>query len=392
MRIVPILTAAVVMALTYMFIMERSTLLSLVGVEPAAAAAEPVAPPPEAEDPRFAVVVQRLTERELESAVILRGRTEASRQVEVRAQTSGLVISQPVPRGSAVAEGDLLCRLDPATRAASLAEAEARVTEAEARQAEAAARLAEAEINFTTTSRLTEGGFGAQNRLASAEAALQTARAGVEAARAGVEAARTGVEAARTELSRLDIAAPFAGVIEDNSAETGSLMAQGGLCATVIQLDPMRVVAFAAESQIDRLVVGAMAGARLSNGTEVMGQVTFLARVADPQTRTFRVEMTVPNPDLSIRQGMSADMMIAATATRGHLVPGSALTIRDDGALGLRLVDAEGVTFFQPVTVLRDAPAGFWVSGLPEVADVIVVGQEYVIDGIPVRVVMQGEE
>lgn len=392
MRIVPILTAAVVMALVYMFIMERSTLLSLVGVEPAAA--EPAAPAPEAaaQDPRFAVVVERLTERELESAVILRGRTEASRQVEVRAQTSGLVISQPVPRGSAVAEGDLLCRLDPATRAASLAEASARVTEAEARQAEAAARLAEAEINFTTTSRLTEGGFGAQNRLASAEAALQTARAGVEAARAGVEAARTGVEAARTELSRLDIAAPFAGVIEDNSAETGSLMAQGGLCATVIQLDPMRVVAFAAEAQIDRLAVGAMAGARLSNGTEVMGQVTFLARVADPQTRTFRVEMTVPNADLSIRQGMSADMMIAATATRGHLVPGSALTIRDDGSLGLRLVDAEGVTFFQPVTVLRDAPAGFWVSGLPEVADVIVVGQEYVTDGIAVRAVMRGEE
>lgn len=394
MRIVPMLTAAVVMALLYMLIMERGTLLSLVGVEPAAAAAELAEPPPEAapQDPRFAVVVERLEERDLESAVILRGRTQASRQVEVRAQTSGLVISDPVRRGSRVAEGDLLCRLDPATRAASLAEAQARVTEAEARLSEAGARLAEAELNFTTTSRLTEGGFGAQNRLASAEAALQTARAGVEAARAGAEAAQTGVESARTELSRLDIAAPFAGVLENDSAETGSLMSAGGLCATVIQLDPMLVVAFAAEAQIGRLATGAMAGARLSNGTEVIGQVTFLARAADPQTRTFRVEMTVPNPDLSIREGMSADMLIAATATRGHLVPGSALTIRDDGTLGLRLVDAEGVTFFQPVTVLRDAPQGFWVSGLPAVADVIVVGQEYVTDGVAVRVVMRGEE
>lgn len=394
MRIVPMLSAAVVMALIYMLIMERETLLSLAGVEPAAAAAELAEPPPETvdEDPRFAVVVERLTERDLESAVILRGRTQASRQVEVRAQTSGLVISDPVRRGSRVAEGDLLCRLDPATRAASLAEAEARVTEADARLSEAGARLAEAELNYTTTSRLTEGGFGAQNRLASAEAALQTARAGVEAARAGAEAARTGVEAARTELSRLDIAAPFAGILENDSAETGSLMSAGGLCATVIQLDPMLVVAYAAEAQIDRLAQGAMAGARLSNGTEVLGQVTFLARASDPQTRTFRVEMTVANPDLSIREGMSADMLIAATATRGHLVPGSALTIRDDGALGLRLVDADGVTFFQPVTVLRDAPQGFWVSGLPEVADVIVVGQEYVTDGVAVRVVMRGEE
>lgn len=379
MRFVPMLTAAVVMALTYLFIMQRDALMAFAGVEPAepALVAEAPVPAPEA-DPRFAVVVERIEERDLESGVVLRGRTQASRTVEVRAQTSGLVISQPVPRGSRVEAGQALCELDPATRAASLAEAEARL-------AEARARLAEAEVNFSTTERLAEGGFSAQNRLTTAEATLQSARAGVEAAQAGVESIRT-------DLSRLVIAAPFPGVLEANSAETGSLMSQGGLCATVIQLDPMLVVAYAAEAQIDRLAEGAMAGARLSNGTEVVGRVTFLARAADPATRTFRVEMSVSNSDLAIREGMSADMLVAATATRGHLVPGSALTIRDDGTLGLRLVDEAGVTFFQPVTVLRDAPQGFWVSGLPPVADIVVVGQEYVTDGVAVRVVRRGEE
>ncbi len=222
--------------------------------------------------------------------------------------------------------------------------------------------------------------------------ALATAEAAVESARAGVEGARAGVEGARTELARLTIAAPFAGVLEVNSAETGSLMAQGGLCATVIRLDPMLVVGYAAEAQIDRLVEGAQAGARLSNGEQVLGRVTFLARASDPATRTFRVEVTVANPDLAIRDGMSADLLVAATATRGHLVPGSALTLDDEGRLGLRLVDATNHTLFQPVTVLRDAPQGFWVSGLPAVADVIVVGQEYVTDGIEVRVTRRGEE
>jgi multidrug efflux system membrane fusion protein len=89
---------------------------------------------------------------------------------------------------------------------------------------------------------------------------------------------------------------------------------------------------------------------------------------------------------------MSADIAIAAQATRGHLVPGSALTLNDDGAIGLRLVDENNHALFAPVTVLRDAPQGFWVTGLPPQADVIVVGQEYVTDGVEVRVTRRGEE
>ncbi|MCA2010083.1 efflux RND transporter periplasmic adaptor subunit [Cereibacter sphaeroides] len=379
MRVVPLITATLVLVILYMFVMERETLLSWAGVEPGTAeAATPVEalPEPDADAP-FAVVVERIAEQDLESAIVLRGRSEASRSVEVRAQTQGLVLSTPRARGTQVAEGDLLCELDPGTRSASLAEAQARLSGAEA-------GLAEAELNRTTASRLAEGGFRAQNTTATAEAA-------VSAAQANVQAANAAVAAAQAELDRLTITAPFAGILEDDSAETGSLMQAGGLCATIYQLDPMLIVGFAAEAQIDRLAVGAMAGAQLSNGQRVQGRVTFLARAADAATRTFRVEITVPNPDLAIRDGMSADMLVAATATRGHLVPGSALTIDDEGVLGLRLVDETNHTLFAPVRVLRDAPQGFWVSGLPETADVIVVGQEYVTDGIEVRVSRRDE-
>lgn len=375
MRVVPFVTAMLVLVFLYLFVMERDMLLSWVGAEPAAAGDVAIPADAAAEAPGelpFAVVVERLVERDLESAIVLRGRTEASRSVEVRAETSGLVTSAPLPRGSRVAAGDVLCTLDPGTRAAVLAEARARLAGAEA-------GLNEALIAQTTAARLAEGGFRAQNSTASADAA-------VESARAAVEAAHAGVEAAEAELGRLTITAPFAGLLEAEPAETGSLLSPGGLCATVIQLDPMLIVGYAAEAQIDRLALGAMAGAQLSSGTQVIGRVTFLARAADAATRTFRVEVTVPNADLSLRSGLSADMLISATATRGHLVPGSALTINDGGVLGLRLVDDTNHTMFQPVTVLRDAPQGFWVSGLPPEADVIVVGQEYVTDGVEVRV------
>ncbi len=359
MRLAPLLTAITVLVSLYLLIMERPMLLALAGVAPPAAVeAEPEADTAP-EERRVSVVVQRVKERELESAVVLRGRTQAARQVEVQAETSGLVISEPLPRGSTVRAGDVLCELDPGIRRAQLAEAEA--------------RLAEAEINYTAAARLSEDGFAAQTRVAAAEAARRSAEA--------------GVEAARTELGRLQIRAPFDGLIEADTAERGSLLSPGGLCATVIRLDPILLVAFAAEAQIDQLELGAVAGARLSNAAEVIGRVTFLARSADPATRTFRVEVTVPNPDLAIRDGMSADLLVAASASRGHLVPGSALTLDDAGRLGLRLIDEESRTFFAPVRVLRDSAEGFWVAGLPETADIVVVGHEYVTDGVVVNAV-----
>ncbi len=353
MRIVPLITAFLVLVSLYMIVMEREALLAFAGAVPAEV--EAPAPP---EETQLRVVVQRIQEREIESAVVLRGRTSAARQVEVRSETSGLVVSSPLPRGSVVEAGAVLCELAPGTRAASLAEAEA--------------RLIEAEINYNAATRLSEDGFAAQTRVAGADAARRAAFAGVEAARA--------------ELDRLTIRAPFDGLLENDTAELGSLLSPGALCATVIRLDPIILVGYAAETQIDRLEIGALAGARLSNGEEVMGRVSFLARSADPATRTFRVEVTVPNADQTIREGMSADILVSATATRGHLVPGSALTLDDEGLLGLRLVDADNRTFFAPVSVLRDSPQGFWVAGLPDPADVVVVGQEYATDGIVVQV------
>lgn len=360
MRVIPLLTAASVLAVMYLLVMERPALMALAGAGPAEAQADPAPQTADTPGGPIRVVVQRIGEREIEAGVVLRGRTEAARRVEVRAETTGPVASEPRPRGATVAEGDLLCEIDPGPRRASLLEAQA--------------RLAEAEINFTAASRLSEGGFAAQTRVAAAEAAVRAAQAGVEA-----------VEA---ELGRLRILAPFAGVLEADTAERGSLLAAGGLCGTVIRLDPIRLVGHAAEAQVDRLSEGAVAGGRLSNGREVLGRVTSLARSADPATRTFRVEVTVPNPDLAIREGMSADILVQAAAERGHLVPASALTLDDAGRLGLRLVDPENLTRFAPVRVLRDTPQGFWVAGLPAQAEVIVVGQEYVTEGVrvdPVR-------
>lgn len=396
MRLMPLLTALLVAGALYLLILERPAVMEVAhapegavariaaavvqreappsGPEsPTAVAAEAAAAPaptiaastPPAAERRVSVVAVASHAQSINSGIVLRGRTEATRHVEVRAETSGLVVSEPVRKGSFVEAGTVLCELSPGTRLASLAEAEA--------------RLAEAQLNLRAAEQLSQGGFASETRAAAARAAFQAAEA--------------MVEAARREIDRLSIRAPFAGVLEADSAETGSLLQPGALCATVMQLDPIRLVGFVPEAEVDRVSLGAMAAGRLVTGREIVGQVTFVARSADDRTRTFRVEVEVPNRDLAIRDGQTAEILIAAQGTSAHLLPASALTLDDRGRLGLRLVDRSGegpVARFSPVTIVRDTAQGVWLAGLPDAAEVIVVGQEYVTDGTPLTVTLRG--
>ncbi|MEM8825117.1 MAG: efflux RND transporter periplasmic adaptor subunit [Pseudomonadota bacterium] len=426
MRFFSVLTAVLVVIALFMVVLQREALLTWaarvtgedVAEETAADDTDPAGPvaiveaeAAEALDP-VQVVVMRSVARDVPDAVLVRGQSEAARQVVVQAETTGIVVSEPLRAGLFVDAGQMLCELDPGSRLANLAEAEARLAEARARVPEAQARvpeaqamLAEAEarqeeasINQNAAVRLSEDGFASTTRVASADAAMRAAEAGVIAARTGLETTQAGIESAvagvqsaeaalqraQQEIDNLTIEAPFDGLLETDTAELGLLLQPGSPCATVVQLDPIKLVGFLPEAQVDRVGFGAEAGARLASGEEVVGKVTFVSRSADELTRTFRVEVTVPNEDLSIRDGQTAEILIQTEATVAHLVPASALTLNDEGTLGVRTVE-DGITGFMPVTLVRDSLDGVLLSGLPPEVDIITVGQEYVTDGVVVE-------
>lgn len=411
MRLVPVLTAIMVTAFLFFIVVERDELLAFAAATGGKTAVSEVdvdevvaqeAALTEVAD-KVRVVAVRSRASSVDNAVVLRGQTEADRQVEVRAETSAQVISEPLRRGARVKKGEILCQLDPGTRESSLAEAlarlseaKARVPETEARLNEALARLEEARINYNAAQKLSEGGFASETRVASTQAAVRAAEAGVQSAKsglqstdAGIQSAEAAVAAARREIERLTIEAPFSGLLESDSAEIGSLLQPGALCATVIRLNPIKVVGFVPETAVSQITVGALAGARLATGQEVTGMVTFLSRSADPKTRTFRVEIAVPNEDLSIRDGQTAEIAIQAAGMQAHLIPQSSLTLNDQGILGVRHVDDAGIVDFAAIRLLRDSADGIWVTGLPKEANVIVIGQEYVIKGVEVETVFQ---
>jgi multidrug efflux system membrane fusion protein len=404
MRIFSILAAIAVAIILAMSILARPQLLAMAGMdspseEPSETANTGEGEPDAAAQRLVKVMVRKMTAEQVDSAVILRGQTAAARQVDVRSETSAVVASEPLRKGASIEAGEALCVLDPGTRGAALeeararrSEADSRVPEAEARVEQARAQLEEARINLNAATKLGQDGFASQTRIAATEAAVATAKAGVTSATSGLRAARSGIEAATAavagaekEIERLTIKAPFSGLLESDTAELGSLLQPGALCATIIQLDPINLVGFVPETEVNRVTLGAQAGARLAAGGQtVVGEVIFLSRSADPETRTFRVEIEVPNTDLAIRDGQTAEIAIASAGLKAHLIPQSAMTLNDDGTLGVRLVDDTDTVSFAPIGIMRDTVDGVWVTGLPAEANVIVTGQEYVTAGVKV--------
>lgn len=319
--------------------------------DPVAETAEPLG----IDDDAVPVMVLASTARTTNSSLIVRGRTKAARDVQVAARTSGSVISQPLRRGALVTKGQPLCELDAGIREAELAEVEAALVEAEA------------EVNAST--RLQQKGYAAEMTLKTRLARL--------------EAVEARLDRVKWDIDQLIVRAPFDGVLESDTAELGTFLSTGGVCADVIDLSSVKVSGFVSEKEIDLLSVGQEAQARLINGIEAIGNITFLSRVADEQTRTFAVEVVLPNPDGRIRDGMTAELRIDLPEGKGHLVPQSALTLDDQGRMGVR-IDEDGIARFRPIRILSLEPGGAWVSGLADEARIIVVGQEFVRDGRPI--------
>jgi len=290
--------------------------------------------------------------------VVVRGHTEAARTVVVRAETAGVVAATPAPEGSFVKTGQVLCRQEVEARQATLDQARA------AQKSRQLQRQASAE--------LAEKGFRSPTQV------LQD--------QANLDAATASVRQAQVTLDQINIRAPFAGVFDHRDAEIGTYLSPGQSCGTVIELDPVLIVGDIAEIETGQVHVGAPATAKLVSGETLSGHVRYVAHDADPQTRTYRVEIVAPNPRGAVRSGLSAEVQVSAGAGPAHLVPETALVLDAAGRQGVRYVQDDGRVAFAPVKVLDEVPGGVWVAGLRGNVRLITVGQSYVSEGQKVRV------
>jgi multidrug efflux system membrane fusion protein len=292
--------------------------------------------------------------------VVVRGRTQATRSVVIRSETAGTVAAAPVLQGTFVKQGQVLCRLAVDARQAALDQA---------RAAQKSAQLTQQQ-----NEELSKKGYRSPAQV------LQS--------KAGFDAATAAARQAEIALAQVDIKAPFTGVFDHRDAEVGTYLGPGQPCGTMIEIDPLLIVGDVPETQAASMKVGAAATARLVSGQVLNGRVRYVSHEADPQTRTYHLEMIVPNPRLDVRSGLSAEMRIGSGFGPAHLVPVSTLVLDSAGRQGVRYVLADGRVAFSPVTVLDEDHDGVWVKGLSGPIQLITVGQSYVADGQKVRVAL----
>ncbi|WP_020594184.1 efflux RND transporter periplasmic adaptor subunit [Kiloniella laminariae] len=283
----------------------------------------------------------------------IRGRTEALRYVDVKSETSGRIVELPYEKGQRVESGKIIARLDVNERSAKVAEYEA-LKEQRA-------------IEYAAAKRLSQKGFKAETQLAASKAALESAEA---------ELSRVKVA-----LSNTRIPVPFNGVLNERSVEIGEFVDVGDKIGTVVDLSTILVASDVSERLVPFISVGDPASVKLVTGERIKGSVRFIASMADPATRTFRIEIAVPNEKQLITDGMTAETTIDLNTTRAHKVSPGILTISDSGAVGVKTLNDKNQVVFREASVLENASDGLWLGGLPETLTFIVIGQELVTDG-----------
>jgi membrane fusion protein, multidrug efflux system len=307
----------------------------------------------EAQASRFAVIAETIEPQPWRAEISVRGRTEAKRKVIVRAETTGVIADTPAALGATLDKGDIICRIATDARAAQLTEARA--------------AMAKARLEYDAAVKLNKEGF--------------RAKTGVAAAKAAFDLSVANAERATLELEKTKISAPFNGVFDQRFVEMGDFVRIGDPCGMIIQQSPFLVTGAISEKNVAKISKGDRGIARLATGETIEGVIWFVASAADPSTRTFDVELEIPNEDGAIRDGVTAEFTIFADERAAHRIPRSSLTLGEAGDIGVRTLTGNNTVEFNPVRLLGEDAQGVWVAGLNGAIRLIVRGQEYVKTG-----------
>ncbi len=290
-------------------------------------------------------------------AIRISGHTDAEKRVTLATRVMGVIDELPVKQGERVERGELVMRLEAEDKEAAVRMAESLVTQ---RQAEADA-----------AERLVSGG--------------NAPRLQADQARASLATAKSQLEGAKAELAQYSIYAPYNGVLDRIPVQRGSAILAGTEVATLINLDPLLALGEVSERDLRYLQPGNTDEIRLVDGTVTEGTLRYVSRDASPATRTFRIEVAIPNEDKKLPAGMTAEIVLLADPADSVVLPRSVVTLSSNGDLGIRAVDKDNKVVFFPIDLVDDTPKGLVLAGIPADARVIVAGQDLVSDGDEVK-------
>lgn len=309
-------------------------------------------------------------------ALTLPGETAAWYESTIYARVDGYVGDWKVDIGDHVKKGQVLATIETPELDAKLAAAQAKL---KAAAAVVAAKQADADFAKTTYARWKDSpkGVVSEQEREAKKAGYDSAVAQLNEAKAqvGLDQADVDQYTALTQFKR--VVAPYDGTITVRNIDIGNLVTDGNASTTplyrMVKDDPIRVMVFVPQSAACDMKPGIGARIRAENirGREFEGKVARTANAINPQTRTLRVEVDLPNPDHVLVSGMYVNVSFEVPTAGLVQVPASALVFRSKGPV-VGLVDRDNRMAFRDVTIVRDdgdtvelgsgVSAGDWVA------------------------------
>jgi len=317
----------------------------------------------QAVDNRVLVEVTDMQAEEITSYIIANGSAVPDREVLLRAETSGQIDEILVSEGSYVDAGSVIMRI--------------KMDDRVIREEQATINLQEKQRLYEAQANLHERGFVSSTELDTALTQLKLAE---------VE-----LERIQLEIEKTYIRAPFSGYIEENLVDLGEYVGLGNELTRIVDNDPLVVNTYVSQSDVEFLALGVESKVEMINGRETTGQIRYISPRANEATRTFRVEIAVPNTE-DLRAGSSVIARIPRKQVKAHYLSAGLLTLNEAGDIGIKTVNYEGVVEFYLAKIEASDVNGMWISGLPEVARIITAGQGFAAIGEAVRITLADGE
>ena len=291
-------------------------------------------------------------------------------------RVAGKLIERTVRLGDAVRKGQIIARLDPidAQKAAT--------------GAQAVAEAAEHRLGFARQQLERDVAQSADNLIAASQ--LEQAQDTYAAALAARTQAAAQLVIASNALAYTTLTADHEGIITSENADTGQLVAAGQTIYGLAWAGDTDVTLDAAASDVGRIKIGQVATVTFPgvSGPGFDARVREIAPAADPQSRTYRIKLTLSAPGPAVRLGMTGDALFVSMPVQGAQpaslfdVPATAVFHQGDSPAVWILRPADSVLELRPVTVSHYGERSVTVtSGLLDGDTVVIAGVHTVYAG-----------
>jgi len=340
---------------------------------------------------------------QIDQSIELQGQTIYNKKIDVKSETTGNIIKINFNRGDKVSKNEELIKISMENRLellnSSKKNLERLTKELELNDKNKENLLSQNkeliklyEIEYASAKQLIDKGLSSKSKLSLASFNLANAKADQKDIELKYESQLSNIESEianvnsqlkniQLDIEKTSIKAPFEGIISDKIVEVSEFITPSNVLFTIIDLDPIKIQGYLSEFDVNKVKIGTKAVIENSNGIKKNGTISFISPSAETSTRTFEITIEAINTDLSFKSGITTKITIEGSELKAHKIPPSILTLLDDGTVGVKAVDDKNEVIFYPTNTVKDTVNGMWVSGLPDIVNLIVSGQEYVSIG-----------